>query len=80
MKVKVAAHTLSTSVVPEINFFLNLKTPGFETSASTTNFIQKMNDMFDIPNSKSKFGKVTKRLVTKEYIAEIEIYMQEIET
>ena len=80
MRVKVAAQTLSTSVAAATNFLSYIKTPGFENSAATTNCIQKMNDIFDILNSKNKFGKATKKPVTKENIAEIEVYMQEIET
>ena len=61
-------------------FLVIHKTPGFENSAATTIFLQKMNDIFDILNSKSKFGKATKQPVTKQNSAEIEMYMQESET
>ena len=80
MKVKIAAQTLSASVAAAINFLSYLKTPGFENSVPTTNFIQKMNDMFDILNSKNKFGKAAKQPVTRENITKIELYLQEIET
>jgi len=39
MKVKIAAQTLGTSVTVAINFLSYLKTPGFEKSVATTNFI-----------------------------------------
>ena len=80
MKVKIAAQTLSASVTAAINLVSYLKTPGFENSVPTTHFIQKMNDMFDILNSKNKFGKAAKQPVTRDTITEIEMYLQEIET
>ena len=61
MKVNIAAQALSASVATTINVLSYLKTPGFETSVPTTNFVQKMNDMFDILNIKNKFGTTAKR-------------------
>ena len=81
MKVRSCCSNFKHFCCSSNKFLVIHKTPGFENSAATTNFIQKMNDIFDILNSTNKFGKATKKPVTKENIDmyEIEMYMQEIQ-
>ena len=57
MKVRVAAQTLSTSVAAAITFLRNMKVDDFNDSKATSDFILLMNNLFDILNFKSKFGK-----------------------
>ena len=75
MKVSVAAQTLSHSVSAAITFLRNLKLQQFKGSKATSDFILLINDMFDILNSKSKFGKNNKKPITKENIADIESFL-----
>ena len=57
MKVSVATQLFSNSVSAAITFLRNLKLKSFEDSKPTSDFVRLMNDMFDMLNSKSKFGK-----------------------
>ena len=57
MKVSVAAQTLSASVAAAITFLQNIQVKNFMGSKATSNFILLMNNLFDILNSKNKFGK-----------------------
>ena len=61
MKVSVAAQTYSHSVSAAITFLRNLKLKEFKDSKPTSDFILLMNNLFDMLNSKSKFGKHTKK-------------------
>ena len=72
MKVSVAAQTLSHSVSSAITFLRNLNLPEFKDSRPTSDFILLMNDIFDILNSKSKFGKGTKAPITAENLLDKE--------
>ena len=56
MKTSLAAQILSLSVAAALQSLVNNKTIGFEKSAATIKFITIVNNMFDIFNSKSKFG------------------------
>ena len=81
MKVSVAAQTLSHSVSAAITFLEKLKLHAFKGSKPTSQFIMLMNDLFDILNSKSKFGKHYKQPFTNDNILVIEGYiMNAIET
>ncbi len=60
MKVAIAAQTLSNSVAAGIMYLRNLNLEQFKNAEETAEFIIKINNMFDILNSKSKFGKTTK--------------------
>ena len=81
MKVSVAAQTLSHSVSSAITFLQNLQVPKFKESNATSKFILLMNTLFDILNSKSKFGKHTMRPIILKKVYEIEGYlMKGIET
>ena len=75
MKVKVAAQTLSFSVAAAINYLRGLKLPKFRDSKQTTEFIMTMNNLFDVFNSKSKFGKVMKAPLTPENFADTKNYV-----
>ena len=66
MKVSATAKTLSHSVSSAITFLRNLNLPEFKDSRRNNDFILLMNDIFDILNSKSKFGKRTKAPITAE--------------
>ena len=81
MKVSVAAQTLSHSVSAAITNLRNLQVAEFKESKATSEFILLMNNIFDILNSKSKFGKHTKRPITLTNFYEIEGYLMDgIET
>lgn len=54
MKVKLAAQFLSQSVANALTFCKDsLKLQTFQSSAATTKFLKKFNDLFDIFNSKA---------------------------
>ena len=76
MKVSVAAQTLSHSVYAAITFLRNLKLKEFKDSKPTSDFILLMNNLFDVLNSKSKFGKNYKKPITLENILEVEGYLK----
>ena len=78
MKVNIAAQTLSHSVSAAITFLRNLKLPQFKDSKATSDFILLMNDMFDILNSKSKFGMNHKKPITLENIFDIEAHLMNV--
>ena len=81
MKVSVAAQTLSHSVSAAITFLRHLKQQEFKDSKATSDFILLINDMLDILNSKSKFGKSHRKPITRENFLDIESYlMNGIET
>ena len=75
MKVKVAAQTLSFSVAAAISYLRGLKLPKFKDSKPTTDFIEIMNNLFDVFNSKSKFGKVMKAPLTPENFEDTKDYV-----
>ena len=64
MKVSVATQTLSHSVSAAITVLRNLKLQEGKDSRATSDFILLMNNLFDILNSKSKFRKKYKALIT----------------
>ena len=76
LKVSVAAQTLSHSVYAAITFLRNLKLKEFKDSKRTSDFILLLNNLFDILNSKSKFGKNYKKPITLENILEVEGYLK----
>ena len=81
MKVSVAAQTLSYSVSAVVTFLQNLQVHELKESKATSEFILLMNNIFDILNSKSRFGKHTKRPITLKIFYEIEGYLMDgIET
>ena len=58
MKTKLAVQTLSKSTANALSLCENvLKKPEFKGAKATSEFCQIFNDVFDILNSKSKFGK-----------------------
>jgi hypothetical protein len=71
MKVAVAAQTLSNSVAAGIMYLRNLKLEQFKDGDETAEFILKINNMFDILNSKSKFGKSYKGPITLQNLDEL---------
>ena len=75
MKVGIAAQTLSHSVAAAITFLRSLKLAEFRDSKATSEFILLMNNIFDILNSKSKFGKHTKQPITPDNILELQGYL-----
>ena len=57
MKVKLATQLFSRSVAKSLEFCReHLKLKDFEDSKATQEFIQNMNDIFDLMNSRTKFG------------------------
>ncbi len=77
MKVSVATQTLSASVAAAITFLRNIKVENFMGSKSTSDFIPLMNNLFDILNSKSKFGKQYKAPISIQNYANIKKYLQD---
>ena len=77
MKVAVAAQTMSNSVAAGIMYLKNLKLEQFEKSQETAEFILIINNLFDILNSKSKFGKNYKSPITLNNIEEIQDYVNQ---
>ena len=71
-KVSVAAQTFSHSVSTAITFLRELKLKDFQNGKATSDFILLMNNLFDMRNSKSKFGKNSKRPIPNENVFDIE--------
>ena len=80
MKVAVAAKTLSSSVAADMIYLRNLNVKQFEKCEQTAEFIQNINDIFDILklNTKSKFGKRFKSPLTLENYAELRAHLLDI--
>ena len=76
MKVAVAAQTLSSSVAAGMIYLRNLNVKQFEKCEQTAEFIQNINDIFDILNTKSKFGKRFKSPLTLENYAELRAHLR----
>ena len=74
MKVSVAAQTFSHSVSAAITFLRDLKLKDFKDSKPTSDFILLINDLFDMLNSKSKFGKNNKRPISLDNILDIDLF------
>ena len=72
MKVAIAAQTLSHSVAAGIMYLRSLKLEQFENSEHTAEFILKINNMFDILNTRSKFGKQYKSPIKLDNLTELE--------
>ena len=79
MKVKVAAQTLSHSVASAIKFLRALGMDDFRDADPTAEFILYINNLFDILNTRSRFGKGFKSPITVENLPEIETYVKECE-
>ena len=77
MKVAVAAQTMSNSVAAGIMYLKNLNLPNFQKSQETAEFISSINNLFDILNSKSKFGKNYKSPITLNNIDEVQDYVNQ---
>ena len=77
MKVAVAAQTLSNSVAAGIMYLKSLNLEQFKDSQPTADF-EKINNIFDILNSKSKFGRYFKSPLRLENIDEVEEYLNEV--
>ena len=78
MKVAVAAQTLSSSVAAGMTYLRNLNVKQFEKCEQTAEFIQNINDIFDILNTKSKFGKRFKSPLKLENYAELRTHLLDI--
>lgn len=77
MKVAIAAQTLSHSVAAAISFLESIETPNFINTESTTNFILHINNLFDVLNSRNKFGKQYKTPITAENYERVKEYVDE---
>ena len=67
MDTSLAAQTLSKSVAKSIGYCDKvLENPSFTGSEATINFIRTFDDLFDLLNSKSKFGKDSKGPLCKK--------------
>ncbi len=77
MKVAIAAQTLSNSVAAGLMYLKNIKVPQFLDSDETAEFVLKINNLFDILNSKSKYGKHYKSPIRLENLDELKYYVHE---
>jgi hypothetical protein len=77
MNVSVVAQTLSCSVASAITFLRENNVAEFHDSSATTEFILLMNNVFDILNSKSKFGRRSKAPISLENYSEVCKYLTE---
>ena len=75
MNVTVTAQTLSCSVASTITFVRENNDAEFHDSIATTEFVLLMNNLFDILNSKSKFGRGYKAPLSLENYSEICKYL-----
>lgn len=66
MKTKFAVQTLSTSVADALEYLNDEAIPEFHGCEATVEFIRLFNNLFDILNSKSKFGKEFKRPICND--------------
>ena len=76
MKVSVAAQTFSHSVSAAITFLRKLRLKEFKDSKATSEFLMMINNLFDMLNSKRKFGKHTKRPITLANYLDIEASLE----
>ena len=72
MKVSAATQLFSHSVAVALIFLRKFKLKGFENSKPISDFVLLMNDLFDMLNSKSKFGKRTKQPIESDNLSDIE--------
>ena len=77
MNVSIAAQTLSASVSSAITFLRSLQVPEFQDSKATSDFVLLINNICDILNSKSKFGKKYKAPITKQNYATVTTHLTE---
>jgi hypothetical protein len=77
-KMKVAAQTLSSSVAAGMIYLRNLNVKQFEKCEKTAEFIQNINDIFDILNTGGKFGKRFKSPLTLLNYAELRAHLLDI--
>ena len=68
---------MSNSVAAGIMYLKNLKLEQFGKSEKTAEFILTINNLFDILNSKSKFGKNYESPITLNNIEEIQDYVNQ---
>ena len=78
MKVAVAAQTLSYSVASGIRYLKSIGIHKFRNSDETSQFIETINNIFDIFNSKSKFGRHCKSPITLENIDDLQEYLESV--
>ncbi|KZC08093.1 THAP domain-containing protein 9 [Dufourea novaeangliae] len=76
MKVRYAAHTLSSSVANALQFLCANGTKGFENSESTVTFIKNIDRIFDFLNSRSPIGKGFKKPLRLADIPSLKIAME----
>lgn len=77
MKVSVAAQTLSSSVAAGIKYLQSLKLKQFENSQDTAKFILTINNLFDVLNSKSKYGKNYRSPLKMENLDETQNFLND---
>ena len=77
MKVSVAAQTLSSSVAAGIMYLQSLKLKQFENSQDTAEFILTINNLFDMLNSKSKYGKNYRSPLKQENLDETQHFLND---
>ena len=74
MKTSLAAQTLSSSVASALSYLKDTQNPEFQGTDATVEFITCFNNLFDIFNSKNKFGSYYKKPLNKNSSKEIFTY------
>jgi hypothetical protein len=78
MKVKYAAQTLSASVASALNFVRRLDIEGFRGSATTEYFIECIDHVFDVFNSRSPHGKGYKAPLTESSVQRMISFLHKV--
>lgn len=79
MKVKLAAQVMSESVANAIEFCeRELNISNFKHSAGTVNFIRKMNNLFDVLNSRNLKAHTYKKPLCGKNFSEIKLFLDEM--
>ena len=78
MKVAVVEQTLSSSVAAGVMYLHSLNLKQFENCEQTAEFIQNINDIFDILNTKSKHGKKFKSPLKLDNYPELHAHLNDI--
>jgi hypothetical protein len=77
MKVRLAAQTLSSSVAKALEFLDVNKFPGFSNTSATRKYIETVDRLFDIFNSRSVVGKGYKKALTYSGLRAVTPFLNE---
>lgn len=77
MKGKYAANTLSASVANAIKYLKNKGVKEFQDCEATVKFIETVDWLFDILNSRSPYGKGFKKPLTRDRLVHLKLMIHE---